>query len=99
MRTRRNWFIAGIAAVCFVTAVAISHLMEPGVHVQKVTLTEGTPALEFLPAGPGPHPVALLAHGFASSKETLFRYGEALAAAGFIWRSDGDDPPHGGAAG
>src|SRR5688572_26252312 len=94
MRTRRNWFIAGVAAVCLVTAVALSHLMEPGVHVQEVTLAEGTPALEFLPAGPGPHPVALLAHGFASSKETLFRYGEALAAAGFICY-DVDQPGHG----
>jgi len=83
MRTRRNWFIAGVAAVCFVIAVALSHRIEPGVRVQKVTLAEETPALEFIPVGPGPHPVALLAHGYAGSKETLFRYGEALAAAGF----------------
>ena len=34
-------------------------------------------------AGPEPHPVALLAHGFAASEETLFRYADALAAAGF----------------
>jgi hypothetical protein len=84
MRTHRNWFIAGGAAVCFVTAVALSHLIEPGVHVQKVTLAEETPALEFIPVGSGQHPVALLAHGYAGSKETLFRYGGALAAAGFI---------------
>jgi len=74
MRTRRNWFIAGVAAVCFITGVALSHLIEPGVRVQKVTLAEETPALGFLPAGPGPHPVALLAHGSPASKETLFRY-------------------------
>ena len=49
-----------------------------------MTFAEETPALEFLPAGPGPHPVALLAHGSPTSQETLFRYGEALAAAGFI---------------
>ena len=90
----RNWFIAGGAAICFITGVALSHLIEPGAHVQKVTLAEGTPALEFLPAGPGPHPVALLAHGYAASKETLFRYGEALAAAGFICYSV-DQPGHG----
>ena len=94
MRARRNWFIAGVAAVCVVTGVALSHLIEPGVRVEKVTLAEETPALKFLPAGPGPHPVALLAHGFASSKETLFRYGEALAAAGFICYSV-DQPGHG----
>lgn len=72
----------------------LSHLIEPGVRVQKVTLAEETPALEFLPAGPGSHPVALLAHGGAASKETLFRYGEALAAAGFICYSV-DQPGHG----
>src|SRR5438093_9081143 len=94
MRTRRNWFIAGVAAVGFITGVALSHLIEPGVHVQKVTLAEETPALKFIPAGPGPHPVALLAHGYASSKEALFRFGEALAAAGFICYSV-DQPGHG----
>src|SRR5258706_474240 len=45
MRTRGNWFIAEVAAVCFVTAVALSNLMEPGVRVQKVTLAEETPVL------------------------------------------------------
>ena len=90
----RNWFIAGAAAICFVTGLALSHRIEPGVRVQKVTLAEETPALEFIPAGPGPHPVALLAHGYAGSKETLFRYGEALAAAGFICYSV-DQPGHG----
>jgi hypothetical protein len=46
-------------------------------------LTTNTPALRLFPATPGPHPIALLAHGNGGSKETLFRYGEALAAAGF----------------
>src|SRR5208282_1984494 len=81
---RNNRFIVGVAAVCLGLGTVLSHRIEPGVHVQKVTLAEETPALEFLPAGPGPHPVALLAHGSPASKETLFRYGEALAAAGFI---------------
>ena len=80
----RNWVIAGAAAVCLVVGIVPSHRIEPGVRVQKVTLAEETPALKFLPASPEPRPVALLAHGFANSKETLFRYGEALAAAGFI---------------
>ena len=90
----RNWIVAGVAAVCFVIGIVLSHRIEPGVRVQKVTLAEQTPALEFLPAGPGPHPVALLAHGYAASKETLFRYGEALAAAGFICYAV-DQPGHG----
>jgi hypothetical protein len=78
MHTRRNWFIAGVAAVCVVTGVALSDRIEPGVRVKTVTLAGNTPALEFLPAGLGPHPVALLAHGY-----WYFCYGEALAAAGF----------------
>ena len=90
----RNWIIAGVAVVCLVVGIVLSHLIEPGVRVQKVTLTEETPALEFLPAGPGPHPVALLAHGYTGSKEMLFRYGEALATAGFICY-DVDLPGHG----
>src|ERR1700677_68328 len=94
MRTRRNWIIAGVAAVCLGVGIVLSHRIEPGVRVQKVTLAEETPALKFLPAGPGPHPVALLAHGYTASKETLFRYGEALAAAGFICY-DVDLPGHG----
>ncbi|HET6408691.1 MAG TPA: alpha/beta fold hydrolase [Chthoniobacteraceae bacterium] len=94
MEISRNWIIAGVAAVCLITGVALSRVIEPGVRVEKVALTGDTPALKFIPTGEGPQPVALLAHGFASSKETLFRYGEALAAAGFICYSV-DQPGHG----
>jgi alpha-beta hydrolase superfamily lysophospholipase len=90
----KNWIIAGVASVCLVVGIVLSHRIEPGVRVQTVILAEDTPALKFLPAGPGPHPVALLAHGLTGSKETLFRYGEALAAAGFICYSV-DLPGHG----
>jgi pimeloyl-ACP methyl ester carboxylesterase len=38
--------------------------------------------------------VALLAHGVTASKETLFRFGEALAAAGFVCYAY-DSPGHG----
>ena len=57
----RNWIIAGVAAVYFVMGVALSHRIEHGIRVQKVMLAEDTPALKFIPAGSGPHPVALLA--------------------------------------
>ena len=67
-------FIARVAAVWFVTAVTLSHLIEPGIRVQKVTLAEDTPAPKFIPTDAEPHPVALFAHGYAGSKETLFRY-------------------------
>jgi hypothetical protein len=94
MNTSRNWLIAGVAAVCCVTGIALSHRTEPGVSVQTITLAEDTPALKFIPTGSGPLPVALLAHGFGGSKESLFRYAEALAAAGFVCY-DIDAPGHG----
>jgi hypothetical protein len=79
----RDGIIAGAAAVCFITGVALSHVIEPGVRVEKIMVTTNTPALRLFPATPEPHPIVLLAHGNGGSKETLFRYGEALAVAGF----------------
>jgi hypothetical protein len=79
----RNWTIAGVSAVCLVVGIVFSHRIEPGVRVEKVMLAKNTPALRIFPATPGPHPIALLAHGNGASKEMLFRFGEALAAAGF----------------
>jgi hypothetical protein len=58
-------------------------VIEPGVRVEKATLATNTPALRIFPATAGPHPFALLAHGNGGSKEMMFRFGEALAAAGF----------------
>ena len=40
----RNWIVAGVATVCFITGVVLSHRIEPGVRVEKVTLAEDTPA-------------------------------------------------------
>jgi pimeloyl-ACP methyl ester carboxylesterase len=80
---RSTWFIVVVTLALFAVGVALSRRVEPGIRVEAVTLAEDTPALRFLPTGAGPHPVALLAHGVIASKETLFRFGEALAAAGF----------------
>src|SRR6202161_3426654 len=80
-RTNR-WVIAAAIATLIVGAI-LSRVIEPGVRVEKVMLTANTPALRLSPATPGPHPIALLAHGNGASKEMLFRFGEALAAAGF----------------
>jgi pimeloyl-ACP methyl ester carboxylesterase len=80
---RRNWIIAGVAAACLIAGAALSRVIDPGVRVEKVMLTTNIPALRIFPATPGPHPKALLAHGGCGSKENLFRFGEALAAAGF----------------
>ena len=77
-----RWVV--VAAIIFMGAgAALSHVIEPGVRVEKRMLTADTPALRIFPAAPGPHPVALLAHGNGGSKEMLLRFGEALAAAGF----------------
>ena len=61
----------------------LSRVIEPGVRVEKIMLTGNTPALRLSPTTLGPRPIALLAHGVTGSKENLFRFGEALAAAGF----------------
>jgi alpha-beta hydrolase superfamily lysophospholipase len=94
MNAGTNRWVIAAAIVALILGAILSRTIEPGVGVQELTLVGDTPALRFLPAGPGPHPVALLAHGYAGSKETLFRYGEALAAAGFICYSV-DQPGHG----
>lgn len=91
-RHQRSISVASI--ICFVAGMVLSHRVEPGIHDKTVTLAGDTPALQFLPAGKGPHPVALLAHGLGGSKKNLFAYGEALAAAGFVCYSV-DLPGHG----
>jgi pimeloyl-ACP methyl ester carboxylesterase len=77
-----RWIIAAAIAALIVGAI-LSRVIEPGVRVDKVMLAGNTPALRIFPATPGPHPKALLAHGNGGSKEMLFRFSEALAAAGF----------------
>src|ERR1041385_1673040 len=83
MRTHAGWWIVLAAIISVGAGAALSHRIEPGVRVEKIMLTANTPALRIYPAAPGPHPIALLAHGNGGSKEMLFRFGEALAAAGF----------------
>jgi pimeloyl-ACP methyl ester carboxylesterase len=83
-----------LAIACFGSGVILAHWNEPGVHVEPVTIAGDSPALKFTPAGSGPHPVALLAHGYTGTKENLFCYGEALATTGFVCFSV-DQPGHG----
>jgi len=97
MSTRANWCITGVAVAFLVAGVVLTHRVEPGVRVEAVTIAGDTPALKFVPASPGPHPVVLLAHGLSGSKEMFFCFGEALAAAGFECFSV-DLPGHGASA-
>ena len=85
-----------IALALAVAGVILSRVHEPGIAVESRSIGQ-TPALHFAPSASGSHPRVLLAHGFSASKETLFRYGEALAVTGFdAWIIDlpghGDSP-------
>jgi pimeloyl-ACP methyl ester carboxylesterase len=83
MKAHAHRWIVVVAIISVGAGAALSHVIEPGVRVEKLMLTTNTPALRLFPATPGPHPIALLAHGNGGSKEMLFRFSEALAAAGF----------------
>jgi pimeloyl-ACP methyl ester carboxylesterase len=80
---RTNCWVIAAAIAALILGAILSHVIEPGVRVEKIMLTTNTPALRIFPLTPGPHPKALLAHGGGGSKEMLFRFGEAFAAAGF----------------
>jgi pimeloyl-ACP methyl ester carboxylesterase len=83
MKTHTHRWIVVAAIISLAVGATLSHVIEPGVRVKKIMLAANTPALRIFPATPGPHPKALLAHGAGGSKEMLFRFGEAFAAAGF----------------
>src|SRR3954468_10861144 len=83
MKAHAHRWIGWAAILSVGAGAAFSHVIEPGVRVEKIMLTTNTPALRLFPPTPGPHPIVLLAHGNGGSKEMCFRFGEALAAAGF----------------
>ena len=83
VNARTNLWVVAAAIAALILGAILSRVIEPGICVEKIMLTTNTPTLRIFPATPGPHPIVLLAHGNGGSKETLFRYGEALAAAGF----------------
>jgi len=72
---RNIQFLAAAIIICFAVSLVLSHRIEPRVLVEKIMLKTNTPALRIFPATPGPHPIALLAHGCGGSKEMLFRFG------------------------
>ncbi|HKQ37502.1 MAG TPA: alpha/beta fold hydrolase, partial [Verrucomicrobiae bacterium] len=82
MIARTRWSVAAAIAALILGAM-LSRVIDPAVRVDKIMLATNTPALRILPATTGPHAKVLLAHGCVGSKENLFRFGEALAAAGF----------------
>jgi pimeloyl-ACP methyl ester carboxylesterase len=67
-----------------VVGLVLSRSIEPGVSAEWTSIAGDVPAIRFVPGGAAARrPKALLAHGVTASKETLFRLGEALAAAGY----------------
>lgn len=91
---RASWFGIVATAILLAAGIMLSRRVEPAIDIDSVTLAGATPAIRFLPRTTGPHPTALLAHGLSASKESLFRYCEALAAAGFACYAM-DLPGHG----
>ena len=83
MNARTNGWVIAAAIAALILGAILSRVIDPGVRVEKIMLTTNIPALRLFPATPGAHPIALLAHGGGGSKEMLFRFGEAFAAAGF----------------
>jgi hypothetical protein len=83
MSARCSRGLIAAAIVALILGAILSRVIEPGVCIEKIMLTPSTPALRLFPTTPGPHPIALLAHGGTGSKENMFRFSEALAAAGF----------------
>jgi hypothetical protein len=83
MSARTNRWVIAAAIAALILGAILSRVIDPGIRVEKIMLTTNTPALRLFPATPGPHPIALLAHGATGSKEMSFRFVEALAAAGF----------------
>src|SRR5437773_11529914 len=63
MSTRANRWVITAASAALIFGAILSRVIEPGVRVEKIMLTTNTPALRLFPATPGPHPIALLAHG------------------------------------
>jgi hypothetical protein len=83
VNARTNRWVVAAALAALILGAILSRVIDPGIRVEKIMLTTNTPALRLFPATPGPYPIALLAHGNLASKEMLFRFGEALAVAGF----------------
>ena len=54
-------------------------------HTEKLTLAGRKVAVDiYLPAGPGPSPVVVVAHGFTRNRHTMAGWGGLLASEGFV---------------
>jgi hypothetical protein len=74
MKAHAHRWIVVAPIISVGAAVALSHMIEPGVRVEKIMLDTNTPALRLFPATPDPHPIALFARGNGGSKEIRRRW-------------------------
>jgi predicted dienelactone hydrolase len=74
MKAHTQLWIVVAAIISLGGGAALSHVVEPGVRVEQMMLATNTPALRLFPATPGPHPIALLAHGNGGSKENALSF-------------------------
>jgi hypothetical protein len=72
MSARTNRWVIAMAIAALILGTILSRVIESSVRVEKIMLTRNIPALRIFPATPGPHPIALLAHGATGSKEISF---------------------------
>ena len=59
MDARTNRWVIAAAIAALILGAILSRVIEPGVLIEIVTLTQDAPALEFIPTDAGPPPVAL----------------------------------------
>ncbi len=84
--------VAGLAG----TAVALTKLfrLTHSLHTEKLRLEDGTPVTIFHPHEHRGAPVAVIAHGFAASRQIMFPFAITLARNGYIAVTF-DFPAHG----
>lgn len=71
---RNNRLIVAAAIISVGAGASLSHVIEPGVRVEKIRLTTNILALRIFPVTPGPHPIALPVHGCTGSKENMSHF-------------------------
>ena len=79
-----NLLIAVVALVA--VGLALWRLLAPfdGITVSQATVGERTPATVYRPAGQGPAPTVLIAHGFAGSQQLMQPFALTLARNGYL---------------
>ncbi|SEP57570.1 Serine aminopeptidase, S33 [Ectothiorhodospira magna] len=92
-RTLIRWGVAWLSLVAIVTALWQLHGGTQGIEIRQ-TQVDGVPMTLYLPAQETPAPVAVIAHGFAGSRQMMQPLAITLARNGYIALTF-DFPGHG----